>query len=111
MGKVSSPSNFSSVSSWEDLRRFSSALCQDIVNQINGRLSFKDNIQNTEASVFFPLANADVPVNHNLGYVPSSFIVTDLDGAAVIYQTTSPNAGQVFLKSSAAGITAKVRIF
>jgi len=111
MGKVTTPSNFSTVKTWEDLRRFAAQLCQDIVNQINGGLTFKDNIQNTELSAFFPLADKDVALTHTLGYVPSGFLVVGLDSAAIIYNSTAANANQIFLKSSVASVTAKVRVF
>ncbi len=111
MGKVTATSSFSSVKSWEDLRRFASACVQDIVNQINGKISFNDNIQGVDVNVFFPNANIDVPTFHNLGYVPSGFLVVGLDSAAIIYSNTASTSTNSFLKSSVGNVNAKVRVY
>ncbi len=111
MGRISTPSNFSSVTNWEDLRRFASACIQDIVNQINGRLTFNDNIQGVTLQAFFPVANTDLALTHALGYVPNGFLVVGLDSAAIIYSSTAPNSVQIFLRSSLANSNAKVRVY
>ncbi len=111
MAKVTTPSNFSTVSTWEDLRRFSAQLCQDIVNQINGSLTFKDNIQGTDVEVFFPVANVDLAITHKLGYVPNGFLVVGLNSAAIIYSGLQANTIQIFLRSSVANVNAKIRVY
>ncbi len=113
MGKLSTPSNFSSVSSWQELRRFVSLFCSDVFNQINGHLTFSDNIQGTSVEVFFPQSNFSISVVHNLGYTPSGFFVVNVDGPAIIYRDIDRSANNVniFFKSSVALINATVRIF
>lgn len=111
MGKITTSANFSTVSKWEELRRFVSAFAGDVVNQINGKLSFQDNVQGQEFDLSFPVANQDVVVTHNLGYEPHGFFIVDLDAAAIIYSNTAPNPVQSFFKSSVANVNARVRIY
>lgn len=112
MGKISAPSNFSSVQSWEDLRRFAAALCGDIVTQISGNLTFADNIKGIAKDVYFPNANISVAVTHNLGYLPNGFLVTSIDSGSVIYDSPEKNTtGTIFLSSSLANVNATVRVF
>jgi hypothetical protein len=112
MGKVSAPNNFSSVQSWEELRRFASAFAADVFNQINGQLTFKDNLQGIDIDGSFPDANVSVGLKHGLGYIPNGFIVVANDSAAVIYNGIEKSTVDfIFLRSSVANVNAKVRVF
>ncbi len=112
MGKLSISNNFSSVKSWEDLRRFASAWAADVTNQLTGKLTFGDNMQGVFIDVSFPNAAVSVPFTHNLGYVPNGFFVTQLDSAAVIYDGPESNTATIiFLKCTQANASAKVRVF
>ncbi len=111
MGKVSALANFSSVKTWEELRRFSSACVQDIVNQINGKVTFGDNIQGVDLSVAFPVGNTDVAVTHNLGYIPNGFFIVDIDSTGNVYRRTASTVTTIFLRASVAGTNAKIRVY
>lgn len=112
MGKLSATSNFSSVQSWEDLRRFASAFAADVANQLTGKLTFNDNIQGINVSAAFPDANISVGVKHSLGYIPIGFLVFSNDSSAIIYNGPEQSTVDfIFLRSNLANTNAIVRVF
>ncbi len=111
MGKLSTPVNFSTVSSWEELRRFVSNFCGDVFNQVNGKLTFADNLQGVTVDVAFTSPNVSVAVNHRLGYVPSGFLVVKNDSPAIIYNGGAIDTSTVMYLNASVATNATVRIF
>lgn len=109
--KIKVPQTISNVSSWEDLKRFTSQIIDQIVGTLNGRISFTDNCQTAILSVTFTSANQDLVVAHPLGVIPQGFILVGSTVSLNLYSGTLPSTPeQITLKSSAIGV-AEVLVF
>ena len=108
MGKIANTFNVSNVNSLDDLRRFSSILDADIINQINGNLSFQDNLRTAGSYVVTFKSAMDIQtVSHNLNMVPQG-VIEIYRTAAIITYAPQGNAytwtsNQIFLQSNGAG--------
>ena len=81
------------------------------IQVINGRLTFKDNLQSITVSVTIAASGTDVKVQHALGYVPSGFLPINQNTAAVVYTgVTNWTAQSIYVRGSAA-VTATLMIF
>lgn len=108
MGRVKGVPSLSEVPTWQDLRRYASIAVERIMGQLNGGLSFGENITASGPSVVTFASATDIQVvGHNLGRVPQGFIVVKLDAAITVYQPSGDeNAWQndkIFLRASGAG--------
>ncbi len=101
MGKIAAKPNVSNCTDWKDLMRYVSQFLQDCYNQINGNITFADNIQNGILSASFTVANGSVIVPHSLGRVPLMWTSGSISANAVIYQTKAADANNVYLAASA----------
>jgi hypothetical protein len=83
-----------------------------VSNAINGGIEFGSpqdgpiNVKGTWAQGTSPLvANTEFPITHNLGYIPTGFMVANTDQASHIYAGgTTWTTTQIFLKSDQAGV-------
>lgn len=108
MGRVKGVPSFSEVATWQELRRYASIAIERIMGQINGGLSFGENLTASGPSVVTFASASDIQqVNHSLGRVPDGFIVIKLNAAITVYQPSgNENAWQsdkIFLRASGAG--------
>lgn len=86
MGKVVAKPNVSNTKNWEELQRYSSIVIQDIVNQVNGNLTFSDNMNVTIVEHDFTAVNVPFAVEHGLGRVPKGYIVIGITANTAVYQ-------------------------
>jgi hypothetical protein len=98
-----------------ELARFIAGALDSILTQINGKLTFGDNIQSFgPVSVTFS-TTLPTKVVHGLGRTPLGYLVTGLDAAAIIYvpnQTSFPWTGeQIYLQSNTANVVADILVF
>lgn len=109
--KVKSTQDCSNVTSWEDLRKFSSTALQDIISQVNGNIDLLDNCNTVHIGVTFMAGNTETKFNHMLDRVPTGYIVTELSANMVLFKGATPNTSSlIYLQSSAAG-SGKVLLF
>lgn len=108
MGRINNISTaVQSVQTLEDLRRYVAAALEAIVIQINGKLTFGQNVQ-----TFGPVtASFDsitpTKIIHGLGRVPQGYIVTSVDSINILTKpdvTLYPwTSTQIFLTGFAPG--------
>jgi len=66
MSSVTTPSDFSKLTSWEELKRWVSTWAVDLTNQFNGNIDFTSNIRCKILTVSFTAANTDTTISHPL---------------------------------------------
>lgn len=109
--KVKTVQNLSNVSSWEQLRKFTSQVASDIVDVLNGSVGLVDNCQTSLVSVEFNGANIEVKVPHTLEMVPNGYLVAGKSAGFHIFNGSSSNtASDIYVQASAAG-TAQLLVF
>lgn len=107
MAKLTVIPDVSQVKGLEELKKFTAMNFKTIVNEINGRLNF---VQNVEAAgpyeVEFLNGTDVVNVKHSLGRVPAGFLVISLDSGIVVFKpaTSVWTSLQIQLQATAAGI-------
>lgn len=101
MGKISAKANVSNTEDWQELQRYVSQFLQDCQNQVNGNLTFSDNLNVKFLDLSFSTANATRQIPHGLGRVPTMWISGNLSASAVIYQTKTSDNNNVYLAASA----------
>lgn len=116
MGRINNISTLvQSIKTLPELARFVASALDNILTQVNGRLTFGDNIQSFGPTVVTFTDTSPLRVVHGLGRQPLGFIVTGLDRAAVIYypnKTSFPwTSEQVYLQSDTAGAVADILLF
>jgi len=81
---------------------------------VNGGLEFGSpttglvNMRGAWATGTTPSGGAEFAVTHNLGYIPTGFLVWSLGGSATIYSSvggTPWNKSQIFLKCAGGSVT------
>lgn len=109
--KLTLPFDLSNLGTSDDFNRYGSQSIKQIIDVINGKLNFQDNIESQIVSVSFGTANQDVSASHSLRRVPTGFIPVGLSAAMIVYNgSTSNTDGIIYLRSSAVG-TAQVLVF
>ncbi len=106
MARITILPGMSNLDDWESLRRFTSMAVEAITTEVNGRLTFGGNIDASGPhSVTFASASDVQAVAHNLGRIPTGFIVVNLNAGIVVYQPSVPAwlKDQIFLQASGAG--------
>lgn len=101
MGKISAKANVSNCTGWEDLMRYVSQFLQDCFNQVNGNITFQDNISARVVPASFTIANATVILPHGLGRVPLMWTSGSITANSVIYETKAADQNNVYLAASA----------
>lgn len=102
--KIKVPQDISNVDKWEDLRKFVSQTLDQVVDAINGRISFNENVDAALVSVTFPAAGQTVAVKHNLNRVANNYIITKSNAVLVAADGDKPNEiGVTYVQSNDAG--------
>lgn len=105
MALLKFPGLFQNLKTVEQITNFLTQWAQEVINQVNGRLTFVDNVRASGPFVVtFPTAATDVKVPHSLGDTPQGFIVINASAAMSVYQGSLPWTDQaVYLRASAVG--------
>lgn len=87
-------------------------LCRDIIDIVDGRLTFEDNIQGKIVrNVYFHAANFNVPVVHNLNRTINDFLIVGSDQFALFKRgTQAPTQDRLYLQCDTANTYADVLI-
>ncbi len=101
MGKIASTGSVSNLTTVDELARFSSISFASIITQINGNLTFGDNISAKVFDVTFSTANTEVQSAHGLGRTPLIWICGSLTANAVVFQSSAADNTNVYLEASA----------
>lgn len=97
----------------EDFQRYAAQILRDLVDAVNGNLTFSENFSGRLITIAFSGANTDTSAAHGLGRLPAGYIVAGLSAAMTVYDASSNNPDTdklIFLRSSATG-TAQVLVF
>lgn len=84
MSKITESYDFDKVKP-EEMPRYLSKYGEQVARTINGGLDFATNLSGVTVSATFSVANTDVTVTHNLGRIPTGYIVTSITSSMVIY--------------------------
>jgi hypothetical protein len=99
-------SNFDvkSVATIDDIKRFISNTITQIINIVNGKITFKDNFDGASISTTFSSANVDTPVVHNLGRNAIGYILVTASASMSVYTgSQAGNTTTIFLRSNNPG--------
>lgn len=98
---VKTKADLGNLKSLEDIIRYVAIFAKDIVQTVNGRLEFDQNMKSDTVDVTFDSANTEVEISHDLGKVPSGYLVAKASAACAIYDGDRRNtATKIYLKSS-----------
>lgn len=97
-------------------------LIRTAIRQMNGKLSLGGTgVDGTRAGnhdaqvrdIYFPTANVEVAILHDLGRVPVGYDVMRRDIACIVYDSNNGSWTEkvVYLKSSAAPVNVKLRVY
>lgn len=101
MGKVTASTDINQVKA-DEVAKFTDLALQDIVAQLNGEITFGENIKCRLLSVTFSAANTEMAVSHTLGKVPRGYLPFSLSASANVYDGDSGSTNSViYLKASA----------
>lgn len=104
MSRIKVPQDLANLESFEQFRRYASQSISQIVNIVNGSLSFGDNVNVSVVSVEFVNANQEVKVPHGLGRAPLGWFVSRPSVAMQVYVGVSDDtAFEVYVRSSVVG--------
>ena len=110
MGKVTVSVDVWNVSDLEQLKRFTGGALRSLVDQVNGRISFQENIQARVVEFSFESTSIDYIVPHGLGYIPLGFVVINQNAAAILYSYKTMDRNNLYLRASAV-TDAKILVF
>lgn len=107
MSRIKTYSNMSNLTELSDFQRFTSNLFDNIIEQVNGKLDFQENIRSSTLQTITFASSSDIKtITHSLGFVPRGTLVIKQTAAASIY---APQGDQyewtrttIYLQSSAA---------
>lgn len=88
MAQLTENTDFSNVTTLDDLIRYTSSFAEDIRNVVNGNIEFSPKNMYLElATVKFVTANMSFNVPHTLGKAGSGYIVYGANVATSVYNT------------------------
>lgn len=89
------------------------AFHEKLLQHINGGMSFATNFNQNTQDVTFRGQNVETPITHNLGRVPSGFLVvsSQTPGAVISKTRTEASANRIYLQSSVANANVRLLIF
>lgn len=109
--KLKTIQDLSNVRSWEELRRYTSQILNDLMDIINGNVDLVDNCGTSLVSVTFSAANTETKVAHTLGRTPQGYLVAGSSADIRVFDSSSVSTAEaLFLKASAAG-TVRLLVF
>lgn len=109
MAKATPLGTTSNLVNPQDIARYVSISISSIIQQVNGNLTFKDNINNEVIDVSFTTSTLVQTIPHNLGRVPTMWYVGNMTTSNRIFQRKPPDINFLYLSASAA-IDAKVMV-
>lgn len=92
MSKISKAPDVSNVTDPKEFMRFVSNIISDIVNVINGKLEFDQNIISQTVDVTFDAINTDQAISHNLNRNNLKYIVCKKDQVCSVFNGTTSNS-------------------
>lgn len=108
MAKIKASATLQNSEDLDQLRRFVSAFNEDAANQVNGRLTFGDNIKSTTPISISFTAAGSIEVPHSFGEVPQGFLVIYKSAGVDIYAAaTAWTDTKIFLTAGGA-VNAKI---
>ncbi len=112
MSKVATTQTVSNTEGLEDLKRYVSIQIDDILSEINGRLTFADNLRTRVLNIAFKSADA-LEVPHSLGAVPNGYILIGSDLPVQLSDGGASTTTSIILKATGTTypINARVMIF
>lgn len=104
-------SDVKAVETIDDVKRYISQTMSQVVQILNGKLTFQDNQDARIVSVNFTSSGVDFPVNHNLGRQAVGYFLVTASSPMSIYngQTASTDAN-LFLRTNNTG-SATILVF
>lgn len=103
MGKITLSSE-NPPNGQEGLSNWVAQFAKDTTQQVNGNITFRDNIRAVTLEIEFTSANADVIIRHPLNVVPTGYIVVGRDAVITIYDGSIPNTNAyAVFRASAVG--------
>ena len=111
MSRVRNLLDFLNITDTKELARFLSNAIREIQQAINGNINFQDNFRGKILEVTFSSANADVRVEHRLGFNAQNYLVLKRSADLTVYDGINASSETViWLRSSAVG-TATIFVF
>lgn len=111
MGKISVPLSVSNVTDWQSLRRFCSIFFTSIIDELNGRLTFSENINTATVTMEFTAPNQELRFDHTLERIASNYILIKTSVDARLFDGSTENVkNSSYIKCTAAA-TVTVLIF
>lgn len=100
MSKIQASTDVASLKP-EEVQKFLDLFLQETVRVVNGGLGL-ENFDGKVLSITFGVANVDTTLAHNLGRVPSGYIVTGASAACSVYNGSAANtSANIILRSDA----------
>lgn len=95
---------FSSTSDWDKAKLDLLPFLKDLRDQVNGSLQFDQNLKTQTVHTSFGATNTDVAVSHNLGTVPSGYILAGASAPMSLFNGSKANtASLLYLRSNNVG--------
>lgn len=111
MGIIQASSDITNLKDNEERFRYIKLFFESTTQQVNGNLEFGKNIKTVLINVTFSAANQNVTVSHNLGKIPTGYLVAGLTSALIVYDGSLPsNQTNITLRASAPG-TARIMFY
>jgi hypothetical protein len=86
----------------DGLREYTGNLAKDVIHQINGNITFQDNLRGSIIAVNFSDANTDKTIRHSLNRVPLGYLLIESDDQTTIYTgSIKKTTDTITLRSSA----------
>lgn len=112
MSKLTAFSNLGRITDPAQFIQYASRVISDIQAILNGKIEFDANIASQTVTTYFPAANADLVIKHELNRTGLKFMVVDKTGPCDIYHNSKlDSVSQIDLKSSVAGVTVTLILF
>lgn len=104
MSQIKASPEIMEITDKKEQMKYIQLFLQSVVDVVNGRIEFKDNVKISSQSVVFSAADTDTTVAHGLGRAPRGYLVVGLSAAMIIYDgSKAKTATNITLKSNAAG--------
>lgn len=111
MSRITASSDIQQVKP-EEVQKYVDIFCQDVIEVVNGKLDFQTNFNSNVVIQTFSTANTDTTIGHNLGRVPTGFLVASKSVSSDIYNgSLSWTASTIILKASVAPVTVTLVVF
>jgi hypothetical protein len=99
------------VTTLEDLKVNVSKTMTELIQLVNGKISFSDNFDGRIASAAFTSMGVDTQVVHGLNRIPVGYIVCKANAPLSVYDgSRASDNNNIYLRSSAVG-TANILVF